>query len=174
MLQEIITENIANTVNKIDEINDKVKALLDNADDIAENLPSDIIHSIIQKGGKVKIIHERYVAEKPLEPKTHRKILTLAKNAHTKREQKIAADALSALGINLERNSKSGEFHRHNVVYPFGGTTTIEFTFGDEKFTEIAVCAICDSFNRKTGISTCVDKLAKHFEDATKTKLGIE
>jgi ribosomal protein L32 len=174
MLENIVMNTVESASLKLQEIDGKAKELINNAGNLSKNLPSEIIRSIIKNGGKVKIIHERYVGENPLEESVRKHVLLLAKNAHSKREQKLAAEALSALGIILERNSKSGEFHRHNIVYSFGGTTTVEVTFGNEHYTEKSICALCDNFNRKTGISICINRLVLKLQKAIEDRNEIQ
>ncbi len=140
-------------------IADELETVTKNYDDLRNSSSNRIINAIIQNGGKVKIIHERYVADNPYDADVMRTITSWTSSARTSARRITVAKQLAHLGIRLERNSKSGEFHRHNVVFPFGGRTTVSIKMGDKEVETSSDCAICDNFNRKIGIAICLEKI---------------
>lgn len=150
--------------NEASAIAEEFEKVTKNYEELRDSSSNRIIAAIIKNGGKVKIIHERYVADHEYDTDVMRTITSWTSSAHTSARRITVAKQLAHLGIRLERNSKSGEFHRHKVVFPFGGRTTVSIKMGDKEIETSSDCAICDNFNRKIGIAICLENI---FEQIT-------
>jgi len=158
----IANQHKNNLFNKIDEVTEYSK-----------NMASKIIHDAITDGAKIKIVHERYVSDSKVASDDLARVRSAIRLAASRREKDRIEKDITNLGIRLERNSKSGEFHRHNFVYPFGGRTILTITEKNGEVLEaVADCSIVDNFNRRDGISVCLDKIIAKKEEEFYTKIS--